>query len=200
MTEKYYLTTIRLLLLLAVLAIPRNFAVAQQTNRHEVLLETTEGNIRLALYNETPRHRDNFLKLVKEHFYDSLLFHRVIPNFMIQAGDPDSRKAEEGAELGDGDLGYTLEPEFRVPEITHRRGSLAAAREGDEVNPDKRSSACQFYIVTRKWGAKHLDGSYTVFGEVVQGMEVADRISKHIRDDYDRPVGDVRIIKATVVR
>ena len=102
---------------------------AQNTERAEVLLETTEGNIRIALYDETPRHRDNFLKLVDSHFYDSLLFHRVIPNFMIQAGDPDSRHAEPGALLGEGDLDYQLEPEV-VPNIRHRYGSVAAAREG----------------------------------------------------------------------
>lgn len=177
-------------------------AIAQtgtEQKRTEVLLETTEGNIRIALYNETPRHRDNFLKLVEEHFYDSLLFHRVIPNFMIQAGDPDSRYAEPGTELGEGDLKYKLEPEIRTPEIRHRYGSVAAAREGDDVNPRQLSSACQFYIVTRKGGTPHLDGAYTVFGEVVEGMDVANRIQKHIRDDNDRPVYDVRIIKAIIL-
>ena len=127
-----YLTSI-LLCLAALLPLKaQNNALATQnaaqTARAEVLLETTEGNIRIALYNETPRHRDNFLRLVDEHFYDSLLFHRVISNFMIQAGDPDSRHAEPGAELGEGDLGYTIEPEFRLPDIFHRRGVVAAAR------------------------------------------------------------------------
>ena len=172
---------------------------ADQTARAEVLLETTEGNIRIALYNETPRHRDNFLKLVESHFYDSLLFHRVIPSFMIQTGDPDSRHAEPGAMLGEGDLPYKLEPEI-VPALRHRYGSVAAAREGDDVNPDHLSSACQFYIVTRKSGTPHLDGAYTVFGEVTEGMDVANRIQRHIRDDEDRPVHDVRILRATVVQ
>ena len=172
---------------------------ADQTARAEVLLETTEGNIRIALYNETPRHRDNFLKLVESHFYDSLLFHRVIPSFMIQAGDPDSRHAEPGAMLGEGDLPYKLEPEI-VPALRHRYGSVAAAREGDDVNPGHLSSACQFYIVTRKSGTPHLDGAYTVFGEVTEGMDVANRIQRHIRDDDDRPVYDVRILRATVVQ
>ena len=165
-------------------------------SRPEVVIETAEGNIRIALYNETPIHRDNFLKLVNEHFYDSLLFHRVINHFMIQAGDPDSRHAEPGQELGDGDLGYTLEPEFRTPDIVHRRGVVAAAREGDDVNPEHRSSACQFYIVTRRAGTPHLDGLYTVFGEVVEGMDVVDRIQRCMTDDNDRPVYDVRIIRA----
>jgi len=203
--------------------------------RAEVVLETTEGNIRIALYNETPLHRDNFLKLVRTHFYDSLLFHRVIANFMIQAGDPNSRHAEPGQELGEGDVGYTLEPEFRLPQVYHRRGVVAAAREGDDVNPEQRSSGCQFYIVwgktfstadiekvqqrldettnhkvqltpeqTRTYrkvgGTPHLDGQYTVFGEVVEGLDTVDRIQRTDTDDYDRPVNDVRILHAIVVK
>lgn len=169
-------------------------------DRAEVLLETTEGNIRVVLYDETPRHRDNFLNLVENHFYDSLLFHRVIPNFMIQGGDPTSRRAKPGQELGEGDIYYTIEPEFRLPAIDHRRGVLAAAREGDDVNPQQRSSACQFYIVTRQGGTPHLDGKYTVFGEVVEGMDVADRIQNVPRDSNDRPLQDVRIIRATRIK
>jgi peptidyl-prolyl cis-trans isomerase B (cyclophilin B) len=206
---------------------------AQQ--RTEVLLETSEGNIRIALYDETPRHRDNFVKLVSEHFYDSLLFHRVIANFMIQGGDPDSRRAEPGQELGNGDVGYTIEPEFRLPQLYHRRGVVAAAREGDDVNPERRSSGCQFYIVwgktfssadiekvqqrldaatnnsvkltpeqiktyRRVGGTPHLDGQYTVFGEVVEGLDVVNRIQRVDTDDYDRPINDVRILRATVVK
>ena len=188
------------ILILFCLVVASVVAYAQDSTsavRPEVVIETTEGNIRIALYNETPIHRDNFLKLVDEHFYDSLLFHRVINNFMIQGGDPDSRTAEPGQELGNGDLGYTLEPEFRTPGIIHRRGSVAAAREGDDVNPEHRSSACQFYIVTRRGGTPHLDGLYTVFGEVVDGMDVADRIQRKMTDDNNRPVYDVRIIRAT---
>jgi len=212
-----------------------SFSPAGAQDRAEVLLETTEGNIRIALYNETPLHRDNFLKLVEQHVYDSLLFHRVIRNFMIQAGDPKSRHAEPGAELGEGDLGYTIEPEFRLPAIYHRRGVVAAAREGDATNPQQRSSASQFYIVwgttfstagiqsvqarldsvthhrvqltpeqmdtyRKVGGTPHLDGQYTVFGEVVEGMDVVDRIQRTDTDDYNRPVYDVRIVKATVVK
>lgn len=223
---------LRLLFLFSCLAICH---VAPAQHRPEVLLETTEGNIRIALYNETPRHRDNFLKLVDQHFYDSLLFHRVIRGFMIQAGDPDSRHAEPGVELGEGDLKYTLEPEFRLPDLYHRRGAVAAAREGDDVNPDRRSSACHFYIVWGKTlssadikqvqerldtltkgqvkltpeqiyayrhvgGTPHLDGQYTVFGEVIEGLDVVDRIQRKDTDDYDRPVYDVRILRATVIR
>lgn len=192
----------RKLLIMIICLLASHVATAQtgeQPRRAEVLLETTEGNIRLELFNETPRHRDNFLRLVGEHFYDSLLFHRVIPNFMIQAGDPNSRHAEPGAMLGGGDLPYTVEPEI-LPDIRHRYGSLAAAREGDDVNPKRLSSAAQFYIVTRRGGTPHLDGAYTVFGQVVEGMDVAERIQRVIRDDDDRPVYDVRILRATVLK
>ena len=182
----------------------------------QVLLHTTEGDIRIALYDDTPIHRDNFLKLVSEHFYDSLLFHRVIKSFMIQTGDPQSRHAEPGATLGEG-----------------RRGAVAMAREGDKSNPERRSSGCQFYIVWGKnystkeletiqqkvldatdgkttmssemfWdykktgGSPHLDGQYTVFGEVVEGLDVVERIQKVYTDDYDRPVEDVRILSTQI--
>ena len=198
----------------------------------QVLIETTEGNIRIELSDLTPVHRDNFVRLVNEHFYDSLLFHRVIKDFMIQTGDPKSRHAEPGAYLGEGDANYTLEPEFRVPQLYHRRGMVAMAREGDDVNPGRRSSGSHFYIVWGKTlsskaledvqvrldtltnntvkltpqmiqayrrigGTPHLDGQYTVFGEVIEGLDVVERITKVFTDDYDRPVDDVRIIRAT---
>jgi peptidyl-prolyl cis-trans isomerase B (cyclophilin B) len=115
--------------------------------RAEVELETTEGNIRIALFNETPQHRDNFMKLVRMQFYDSLLVHRVIKDFMIQTGDLNSRTAQPGQLLGAGELDYTIEAEFRLPQIYHRRGMVAAARESDKVNPERRSGAAQFYIV-----------------------------------------------------
>jgi len=126
-------------------------------DRAEVLLETTEGNIRIALYNETPQHRDNFLKLVSTQFYDSLLFHRVIKDFMIQGGDQHSKHAQPGQQLGSGELDYTIEPEFRLPQIFHKRGAVAAARESDRVNPEQRSGACQFYCL----GA-HLQRTYSL--------------------------------------
>ena len=223
------------LIVLSFIIYHSSFSPARAQNRAEVLLETTEGNIRIALYNETPRHRDNFLNLVQNHFYDSLLFHRVIPNFMIQGGDPTSRRAQPGQSLGEGDLPYTIEPEFRLPQIYHRRGVVAAARENDDVNPEQRSSACQFYIVWGKTystvdmqkiqqkldertnhrvqltpeqiqtyrkvgGTPHLDGQYTVFGEVIEGMDVVDCIQHKDTDDYDRPIYDVRIIRASVVK
>ena len=171
---------------------------------HEVLLETTKGNIRVKLYNDTPIHRDNFLKLVKEGFYDGLLFHRIIPDFMIQAGDSASRHAQPGQLLGDSPEPYTLPAEIHYPQHFHRRGALAAAREGDEVNPQRASSASQFYIVTEVYrtfgGSPHLDGQYTVFGEVVEGFDVTDIIQWAGRDENNRPFDDIRITRATVVK
>jgi len=206
-----------------------------QTSTTEVLFETTEGNIRIALYDETPLHRDNFLKLTRMHVYDSLLFHRVIKNFMIQSGDTNSKNAKPGQRLGTGDFDYTQEPEFRLPQIIHRRGCVAMAREPDAVNPEMRSSACQFYIVWGKrfssaeiekaqerldtmthgrvkltpemikvyksvGGTPHLDGQYTVFGEVTEGLDVVERIQKAETDEFDRPFEDIRILRATVTK
>jgi peptidyl-prolyl cis-trans isomerase B (cyclophilin B) len=200
-----------------------------------VLFETTAGNIRIALYDETPIHRDNFLKLTKMHVYDSLLFHRVIKDFMIQSGDINSKHAKPGEALGTGDFDYTLAPEFRLPKLFHRRGAVAMAREGNDVNPEMRSSAAQFYIVwgriqsstslakaeerldaatdgsveltkemkevyKTEGGTPHLDDQYTVFGEVVEGMEVVDMIQQTKTDRRNRPVEDIRILKATVVK
>jgi len=222
-----------LLLALAIATMQPAATTAQE--RAEVTLETTKGNIRLALYNETPQHRDNFLKLVGMHFYDSLLFHRVVKDFMIQGGDITSRNAQPGQRLGTGELDYTLEPEFRLPKLFHRRGVLAAAREGDEINPEMRSGASQFYIVwgqqlddrqldfcqqklneatkgrvqltdsmrhvyKTQGGTPHLDGQYTVFGEVIEGLDVVDAIQQMPTDRFARPLQDVRILKASVTR
>ena len=246
--------------------------------RTQVKIETTMGEIIVELYNETPKHRDNFIKLAKEGVYDSTLFHRVIRQFMIQAGDPESKNAADTAQLGSGDVGYTIPAEF-VPKFYHKKGALAAARMGDDVNPERASSGCQFYIVTgRKFresqlldmagqknnarmdtlfnqlarkhmkeiyklrkandqdgllelqdsleaqayalykgeepfmftpeqvtsyttigGAPHLDGSYTVFGQVVSGMETVEKIEGAKTGKADRPVENVRILKATVL-
>ncbi len=243
-----------------------------------VCLETTMGNITVKLYDETPKHKENFIKLVKEGAYDSTLFHRVIKNFMIQAGDPLSKNATDTTVLGSGDVGYTIPAEFNK-NLFHKKGALAAARQGDEVNPEKESSGCQFYIVTgRKFseaqminmenqlndalleevfnnlarkhmkeiykmrkagdtegllelqdslesqarnivekepalkytkeqkqayttigGAPHLDGAYTVFGEVIEGMDVVEKIEQVGTNRADRPKVDIRIIKATVI-
>lgn len=207
-------------------------AVSCRKNEIHVVLETTRGSIELKLYDQTPLHRDNFVQLVKEGAYDSLLFHRVIPDFMIQGGDPDSKEAAPGVLLGEGDRPYTVPAEFRLEKgIFHRRGVLGAAREGDDVNPEQRSSAMQFYIVWGKvfddegldrvqqrldaqtggkvkltpqmrevyktvGGTPHLDGQYTVFGEVVSGLEVVDAIQRVPTDGNDRPLEDIRIVKA----
>lgn len=238
-----------------------------------VLIETDFGDIKMKLYNETPRHRDNFLKLVKDGMLNETLFHRVIKNFMIQGGDPESKNAPAGKQLGAGDVGYTIPAEFVYPRYFHKKGVLAAARQGDQVNPNKESSGCQFYLVTGKvysesellgmeqrmnenrlnntfnklaqkhmkeiykmrkandmdglydlqerlvaeaqaevdslppfqftpeqvkaystvGGTPHLDGEYTVFGEIVEGMDVIDAIQKVKTDRFDRPVEDIRM-------
>ncbi len=186
---------------------------------HTVTLNTKFGTMRILLYNETPKHRDNFLKLTNEHFYDSLLFHRIIKNFMIQGGDPNSKHAKPGEMLGNGDVGYTVPAEFNTS-LFHKKGVLAAAR---DENPAKASSGCQFYIVQGKTfsdadldnlekqtgrkltaeqreiyktigGTPHLDMNYTVYGEVIEGMNVLDSIAAVKCDKSDRPVTDVRII------
>lgn len=252
------------------------------SNCTHVQFETTLGTIELALYNETPQHRDNFVKLVKNGTYNGVLFHRVIKDFMIQGGDPNSKTAAAGALLGDGDLGYTIPAEIVYPKYFHKRGALAAAREGDDTNPEHKSSSSQFYIVTGRrfseyqlekmqeriinqeksaifnrlaqerkndielmksmgderaikglesiiaaeadkiynenhkdqkleftpeqiqaystiGGTPHLDGQYTVFGEVVKGMDVVDKIQNVTTGANDRPVEDVRIISAKVL-
>ena len=242
-------------------------------------IETDLGDIVVKLYNETPKHRDNFIKLAKNGTYEGTLFHRVIKDFMIQAGDPDSKNAPKGKMLGSGDVGYTIPAEFIYPQHFHKKGALSAARQGDNVNPNKESSGCQFYIVTGKvfndstlikmerqqnenrvnvlfnalaqkhmkeiykmrkandedglfdlqekliaqaeeqaakmpefhytpeqikayttlGGTPHLDGEYTVFGEVVEGLEIVDKIQQVKTDRSDRPEADVKILKVTVI-
>lgn len=242
-------------------------------------IETTAGDIVVKLYNETPQHRDNFIKLAENGTYEGTLFHRVIKDFMIQAGDPDSKNASRGQMLGAGDVGYTIPAEFVYPKYFHKKGALSAARQGDNVNPQKASSGCQFYIVTGKvysdsallsmeqqmnqmrfnnlfntlaskhakdiykmrkagdqeglmnlqdtliaqvekqlagqpefhftpeqvkayttvGGTPHLDGEYTVFGEVLEGMDVVDKIQRVKTDRNDRPEEDVKIIKVEVL-
>ncbi len=243
-----------------------------------VNIETSMGNISVRLFNDTPAHRDNFLKLVNDGYYDGTLFHRVIKDFMIQGGDPDSRTAAPGQMLGTGGPSYTLPAEIVYPAHFHKRGMLAAARQGDQVNPERRSSGSQFYIVTGQvyndstlnqldkslkvqrinevfqrlrgekrdqimalsrsgdraaldrlrdemvaqaeaeaeavpgltaaqrqayttvGGTPHLDGQYTVFGEVIDGMDVVEAIQSVETGNADRPIEDVKIVKATVTR
>ena len=194
---------------------------AQDQNKQSeqlIKIETTMGDMVIKLYNETPGHRDNMLKLIEKDFFNKQLFHRVIDGFMIQGGDPHSVGAEKGQRLGGGGPGYTIPAEFNE-NLFHKKGALAAAREGDERNPEKASSGSQFYIVqgrvlspeelnimtqrgmikskeaarlyTTLGGTPHLDGSYTVFGEVVEGLEVLERIASSATDAYNRPVEDV---------
>jgi len=225
-------------LLLVTLSLSKGYAqqdvkLKKKDRKRDVELVTTAGTIVLRLYDSTPLHRDNFLRLVKAHYYDSLLFHRVIQNFMIQAGDPNSKRAAAGKPLGNGGPGYTIPAEFRTS-LFHKKGALAAARMGDEVNPQRQSSASQFYIVQgrtftdkeldsvevvrlqgRKLPPEHrdyyktiggtpqLDGNYTVFGEVVKGLDVIDKIAAtptSRAQDRDRPLQDVRILQAKLVK
>lgn len=254
----------------------RNRDMGQET---KVKIETSVGDIVVKLYNETPQHRDNFIKLADKGTYEGTLFHRVIKDFMVQAGDPESKNAEKGKPLGSGDVGYTIPAEFVYPKYFHKKGALSAARQGDQVNPEKESSGCQFYIVTgqvyndsalnnmeqqinqmrinkvfyelkqkrmkeifnfRKsgnqegllnlqdslftqakaevaqnsefhftpeqveayttvGGTPRLDNEYTVFGEVVEGLDVVDKIQQVKTDRNDRPEEDVKIVKVTVL-
>ncbi len=248
------------------------------SNNVLVDITTTLGDIQVMLYEDTPKHRNNFIKLVKEGYYDGLLFHRVINEFMVQAGDPESKNAPAGKQLGAGDPGYTIEAEFVYPKHFHKKGALAAARTGDEINPERRSSGSQFYIVIGKTyndnqlnqmekqmlkrqqqaifdsltaqhkdsimtlrrnrdqaglqklqgelvaittkeaaknpakltpeqretyktigGTPHLDGQYTVFGEVTKGMDVVEKIEKAETLPGDRPKEDIKIIKMSIV-
>lgn len=259
----------------------KNVEMTQQTKERELPagptldIATTAGNIKIRLYDDTPLHRDNFLKLAKEGYYDGVLFHRVINDFMVQTGDPESKEAAAGAMLGTGGPGYTIPAEIVYPKHYHKYGALAAARTGDEMNPERKSSGSQFYIVTGKkyspqqlsrmeemsvqkqlqsyfmelqrqkmdtirqlrlakdsvglenlrqeliketeanvkpvtmteeqvsdyttiGGTPHLDGQYTVFGEVLEGMETVEKIQKAETDGRDRPVEDIRIISIKV--
>jgi len=153
---------------------------------------TTHGTMRVKLYSKTPKHRDNFVKLVKENYYDGVRFHRVIEGFMIQTGDPYSRDTSMINRWGQGGPEYTVPAEF-VSEYWHKKGALAAARKGDMANPTKASSGSQFYIVHDENACLHLDGQYSIFGEVIDGLNVIDRIAVVPTDMYDRPYEDVII-------
>ena len=193
----------------------------------QVKLTTDSGTIILMLYDKTPLHRDNFVKLVKEKFYDGLLFHRVVNDFMIQGGDPNSRNAKPGDRLGEGSLKYTISPEFDTS-LFHKRGALAAAREADGSNPKKESSSTQFYIVDGQpftdsqmdkieeknnvhipqnhrdfyktiGGDPFLDMNYTVFGEVISGIDVVEKIANAPKDENDRPLHDIKM-EMTIIK
>jgi cyclophilin family peptidyl-prolyl cis-trans isomerase len=215
---------------LALLSIGQDSTLKKKERKRDVLLQTNYGDIIVRLYDSTPLHRDNFLKLVKMGYYDSLLFHRVIQNFMIQGGDPNSKRAKPGEPLGAGGPSYRVPAEFR-PTIFHKKGVIAAARNN---NPEKASSGSQFYIVQGKiytdagldsvetfrlngrkiptdqravyktiGGTPQLDQNYTVYGEVVKGLDVVDKIAAVPTSkaaDLDRPVTDVKIIKAKLIK
>ena len=211
----------------------KDSTVTKKDRKKDVLMKTTMGNIVIRLSDSTPLHRDNFLKLVKVHFYDSLLFHRVIQNFMIQSGDPNSKRAETGIPLGNGGLNYTVPAEIRTT-LFHKKGVIAAARTNDNVNPTKASSSCQFYIaqgriftdagldsvetfrlsgrkIPQEWreayktigGIPHLDQGYTVYGEVIRGLDVVDKIAAVPTSkgaDRDRPIENVRILETKLIK
>jgi cyclophilin family peptidyl-prolyl cis-trans isomerase len=220
-------------LLISILTLAQKDSTLRKKDRKkDVLLQTNYGDIVVRLSDSTPLHRDNFLKLVKVGFYDSVLFHRVINHFMIQSGDPESKHAVAGLPLGNGGPTYTIPAEFRTT-LFHKKGVIAAARQGDDVNPLKASSGSQFYIVQGKvysdagldsvetyrlhrkipmeyrevyktvGGAAHLDQNYTIFGEVVKGLDVVDKIAVTPTSkgaDRDRPLEDIRIIKAMLIK
>ena len=159
---------------------------------------TTHGTMRVKLYSKTPKHRDNFVKLVKEKYYDGVRFHRVIEGFMIQTGDPYSRDTAKIDLWGQGGPDYTVPAEF-VNEYWHKKGAIAAARRGDMANPTKASSGSQFYIVQDENACLHLDGQYSIFGEVIEGLDVIDKIAAVATDPYDRPLYDIFINRITPV-
>ncbi|HEU4860442.1 MAG TPA: peptidylprolyl isomerase [Chitinophagaceae bacterium] len=215
------------------LSAQKDSTIKKKDRKRDVLIQTTMGDIVVRLSDSTPLHRDNFLKLAKVGYYDSVLFHRVIKEFMIQSGDPNSKRAVAGQPLGNGGPGYTIPAEFRTT-LFHKKGAIAAARTGDNVNPQKASSGSQFYLVQGRvytdagldsletgrlngkkipvanreiyktiGGVPHLDQGYTVYGEVVQGLDIVDKIAAvqtSRGQDRDRPLEDVRIIKVTLIK
>jgi peptidyl-prolyl cis-trans isomerase B (cyclophilin B) len=230
--KKIFFVGINLFLVITCIA-QKDSTIKKKDRKRDVLMQTTMGDIVIRLSDSTPLHRDNFLKLVKVGYYDSVLFHRVIKDFMIQGGDPNSRRAGAGKPLGDGGPGYTVPAEFRKT-LFHKKGALAAARMGDNANPTKASSGSQFYIAQGKvftdagldsveifrlggrkipieqrqvyktiGGTPHLDQGYTVYGEVVKGLDIVDKIAAvetSRAQDRDRPLQDVRIIKAKLIK
>ena len=163
-----------------------------QMHEPEFNIVTNFGTMKIKLYDKTPKHKENFIKLVNEKYYDGIRFHRVIEGFMIQTGDPYSRDLAMANAWGTGGPEYTIPAEF-VNEYYHKKGALAAARKGDMANPRKASSGSQFYIVQDEQGCLHLDGQYTIFGEVVEGLDIIDKIAAVETDPYNRPLSDVII-------
>ena len=230
---KYWIVALLSSLIVFSASAQKDSTIKKKDRKRDVLMQTTMGDIVIRLSDSTPLHRDNFLKLVKVGYYDSVLFHRVIKDFMIQGGDPNSIRAAAGQPLGNGSPGYTVPAEFRKT-LFHKKGALAAARMGDNINPTKASSGSQFYIAQGKvftdagldsvetfrlngrkipaeqrevyktiGGTPHLDQGYTVYGEVVKGLDVVDKIAAvqtSRGQDRDRPLQDVRIIKAKFIK
>lgn len=182
-----------ILLLLIIPLISYQPGISQQKTAGQTqvkfLIHTDLGDMQGILYNETPLHRDNFVKLVKSGYYDGTLFHRVIQGFMIQGGDPNSKTAKPGQQLGTGNPGYTIPAEFNTS-LKHKRGALAAARTN---NPQKASSGSQFYIVEPEAGTHFLDNDYTVFGQITSGLDVITKIASVPKDQSDRPVKDIKM-------
>lgn len=277
--KRYFIVVLTILACSLTACKPGKNSSGNMDQETKLKIETSAGDIVVKLYNETPQHRDNFIKLAKNGTYEGTLFHRVIKDFMIQAGDPESKNAPKGKMLGAGDVGYTIPAEFVYPQYFHKKGALSAARQGDNVNPQKASSGCQFYIVTGKvysdstllgmeqqmgqmrlnnvfnalaqkhmkeiyklrkagdqeglmdlqdkliaqaeaevakmpefrftpeqakayttiGGTPHLDGEYTVFGEVLEGLDIVDKIQQVKTDRSDRPEQDVVIKKVIVL-
>ncbi len=188
-------SSVLLMLLLSPFALSAQEAIPDSEHDYLVTLETEHGNIILLLFDDTPLHKENFVKLAKAGVYDGIIFHRVINNFMIQSGDPATSNITPGWEQG------IIPPHVPAeidPQITHRRGSIGAARYGGERNPEKNSSPTQFYIVQNERAAPHLDGEYTVFGQVMSGLEVIDIIAGKPTDDRDRPLEETRISRVKV--
>jgi len=205
------------------------FVYTQPIKETIVVIETTKGTIKIKLYEETGMHKDNFMKLVSDGYYDGILFYRVIKGFMIQAGDPDSKNAKPGQALGSSGPGYTIPAEIYA-NLYHKKGAVAAARQGDNINPNRESSGSQFYIVhgkkytpdqlksmensnkhirfteeqirdyTTLGGTPHLDYTYTVFGEVIEGLNIVDAIAQVLTDERNRPIENVSIIKAYLLK
>ncbi|HEY5968128.1 MAG TPA: peptidylprolyl isomerase [Chitinophagaceae bacterium] len=230
---KYWIVAFLSSLIVFSASAQKDSTIKKKDRKRDVLIQTTMGDIVIRLSDSTPLHRDNFLKLVKVGYYDSVLFHRVIKDFMIQGGDPNSKRAAAGQPLGNGSPGYTVPAEFRKT-LFHKKGVIAAARTGDNVNPTKASSGSQFYITQGKiytdagldsvetfrlngrkipadqravyktiGGTPTLDQGYTVYGEVVKGLDVVDKIAvvqTSKARDLDRPLQDVRIIKAKLIK
>ena len=183
---KVFLATLTLLSVCSITALGQ-----KADKRKKVEIQTKYGKMVVELYNETPLHRDNFIKLVNEKYYDDLIFHRVIKDFMVQGGDPNSRNAAPNVQLGSSGPGYTIPAEI-LPQFKHKKGALAAARLGDQMNPKKESSGSQFYIVHNDRGTPHLDGEYTIFGEVISGFDVIDKIATQpVRQGDNRPTENI---------